>query len=164
MLSELTPKPTPKRAAASARPQPVMTPLFSVPGGTEPEVTPSAKRRARPSGRTRRPSARLPAPRAEPTRAEPTRAEPTRADPGRADPGRAGLDGGTGKSGSLKEPADLLTVTAERLRRALARSFLRYGITGDLEAALHAAMNVVEPVLEARDTEILRLRQLRPSS
>jgi hypothetical protein len=140
MLPELTP---PKRAAAPARPQPVMTPLFSVPGGIEPEVSLGAKRRARPAGRTRRPSARLPAP--------------------RADPARTDLDGGTGKSGSPKEPADLLTVTAERLRRALARSFLRYGITGDLEAAIHAAMNVVEPVLEARDSEILRLRQLMAS-
>jgi hypothetical protein len=55
----------------------------------------------------------------------------------------------------------LLTVTAQRLRRALARSFLRYGIPGDLEAAVHAAMNVIEPVLQARDTEILRLRRLR---
>ena len=59
-----------------------------------------------------------------------------------------------------KEQADLLTVTAERLRRALGRSFLRYGISGDLETAVHAAMNVIEPVLDARDTEILRLRRL----
>jgi hypothetical protein len=59
-----------------------------------------------------------------------------------------------------KEPADLLTVTAERLRRALGRSFLRYGLSGDLETAVHAAMNVIEPVLDARDTEILRLRRL----
>ena len=59
-----------------------------------------------------------------------------------------------------KEPADLLTVTAERLRRALGRSFLRYGISGDVDTAVHAAMNVVEPVLDARDTEILRLRRL----
>ncbi len=56
--------------------------------------------------------------------------------------------------------ADLLTVTSERLRRALGRSFLRYGVPGDLETAVHAAMNVVEPVLDARDTEILRLRRL----
>ncbi len=62
--------------------------------------------------------------------------------------------------GPHKDQADLLTVTAERLRRALARSFLRYGLAGDLEAAVHAAMNVIEPVLEARDTEILRLRRL----
>ena len=59
-----------------------------------------------------------------------------------------------------KEPADLLTVTAERLRRALGRSFLRYGVSADLETAVHAAMNVIEPVLDARDTEILRLRRL----
>jgi hypothetical protein len=59
-----------------------------------------------------------------------------------------------------KEPPDLLTVTAERLRRALGRSFLRYGIPGDPETAVHAAMNVIEPVLDARDTEILRLRRL----
>jgi hypothetical protein len=66
-----------------------------------------------------------------------------------------------GNSGKpRKEPADLLTVTAERLRRALGRSFLRYGISGDLETAVHAAMNVIEPVLDARDTEILRLRRL----
>jgi hypothetical protein len=57
----------------------------------------------------------------------------------------------------------LLTVTAERLRRALGRSFLRYGISGDVETAVHAAMNVVEPVLDARDTEILRLRRLMAS-
>lgn len=65
-----------------------------------------------------------------------------------------------GKPGSHKDAGELLAVTAERLRRSLGRSFLRYGIAGDLEAAVHAAMNVVEPVLEARDTEILRLRRL----
>ena len=59
-----------------------------------------------------------------------------------------------------KEPADLLTVTTERLRRALGRSFLRYGVGGDVETAVHAAMNVIEPVLDARDTEIVRLRRL----
>jgi len=63
-------------------------------------------------------------------------------------------------SGPRKDTADLLTVTAERLRRALGRSFLRYGIASDLEAAVHAAMNVIEPVLDARDTEILRLRRM----
>ncbi len=61
------------------------------------------------------------------------------------------------------DPPDLLAVTAQRLRLALARSFLRYGIPGDLEAAVHAAMNVIEPVLQARDTEILRLRRLMPA-
>jgi hypothetical protein len=59
-----------------------------------------------------------------------------------------------------KDAPDLLAVTAERLRRALGRSFLRYGVPGDPEVAVHAAMNVVEPVLDARDTEILRLRRL----
>ena len=59
-----------------------------------------------------------------------------------------------------KDTPDLLAVTAERLRRALGRSFLRYGVPGDPEVAVHAAMNVVEPVLDARDTEILRLRRL----
>jgi hypothetical protein len=103
-----------------------MTPLFAVPGGTEPDVTPAAGRRVRPAARTRRASPRLPA----------------------AD------------SGPHKDAADLLTVTAERLRRALGRSFLRYGIASDLEAAVHAAMNVIEPVLDARDTEILRLRRM----
>ena len=66
-----------------------------------------------------------------------------------------------GDAGPLPDPPDLLGVTAQRLRRALARSFLRYGVPGDPEVAVHAAMNVVEPVLLARDTEILRLRRLR---
>jgi hypothetical protein len=77
---------------------------------------------------------------------------------GRRPSSRQDRPGNPGKP--RKEPADLLTVTAERLRRALARSFLRYGIPGDPETAVHAAMNVVEPVLDARDTEILRLRRL----
>jgi hypothetical protein len=124
----MLPEPTAgKSAAARARPQPgVMTPLFAVPGGTEPEVTPAAGRRVRQAARNRRASPRLPA----------------------AD------------CGAHKDTADLLTVTAERLRRALGRSFLRYGIASDLETAVHAAMNVIEPVLDARDTEILRLRRM----
>ena len=28
---------------------------------------------------------------------------------------------------------------------------------------MHAAMNVIEPVLQARDTEIVRLRRLMPA-
>jgi hypothetical protein len=123
----MLPEPTAGKSAARGRPKPgVMTPLFAVPGGTEPDVTPAAGRRVRPAARTRRASPRLPA----------------------AD------------SGPHKDAADLLTVTAERLRRALGRSFLRYGIASDLEAAVHAAMNVIEPVLDARDTEILRLRRM----
>ena len=67
------------------------------------------------------------------------------------------------KRDGLSDPPDLLTVTAQRLRRALARSFLRYGVPGDPEMAVHAAMNVIEPVLQARDTEIVRLRRLMPA-
>lgn len=120
MLPEPTlPKPP---AVASARRQPwVMTPLFAVPDGDEPEPVPASRRRAAPrrAGRT-----------------------------------------AAGASGPRMDPADLMAVTAERLRRALTRSFLRYGVPGDPEAAVHAAMNVIEPVLQARDTEIIRLRQL----
>ena len=139
----MLPEPTlPKRRrGAPAPPQPwAMTPLFAVPdstesSSTEPEVIASPGRQAtRPPGRARRPNSRLPA--------------------GKADPRKAG------PKNPHKEPTDLLAVTAERLRRALGRSFLRYGIVGDLETAVHAAMNVIEPVLDARDTEILRLRRL----
>jgi len=135
----MLPEPTlPKRRrAATAQPQPwAMTPLFAVPDNPEPDVIPPPARQAgRRPGPARRPNSRLPA-------------------------GRASRGPGTGKAGPHREPADLLAVTAERLRRALGRSFLRYGIPGDLEAAIHAAMNVIEPVLDARDTEILRLRRL----
>jgi hypothetical protein len=130
----MLPEPTlPKRrAASSASPEPwVMTPLFAVPDGDEPDVpvTPGRRATARAPGRGRRASTRRPA-------------------------GRAKRDG------QAADPPDLLAVTAQRLRLALARSFLRYGIPGDLEAAVHAAMNVIEPVLQARDTEIVRLRRL----
>jgi hypothetical protein len=135
----MLPEPTlPKRSsAAPAPPQPwVMTPLFAVPDGDEPDVPPPPRRRAaRPPGRSRRADPRRPV-------------------------GRASRDGVAGESGPRQDPSDLLTITAQRLRRALARSFLRYGIPGDLEAAVHAAMNVIEPVLQARDTEILRLRRV----
>ena len=87
----------------------------------------------------------------------PSGRQDTRA-PGRRPNSRQGRPGNPAKP--RKEPPDLLTVTAERLRRALGRSFLRYGISGDVDTAVHAAMNVVEPVLDARDTEILRLRRL----
>ena len=55
--------------------------------------------------------------------------------------------------------ADLATITPERLRRALWRSFLRYGVGGEPDTAVHAAMHVIEPVLAARDAEISRLRE-----
>jgi hypothetical protein len=139
----MLPEPTlPKRrrgAPAPAQPW-AMTPLFAVPdsadaAGAGPEGIASPGRPATgPPGRARRPNSRLPA--------------------GKAGPRKAG------PKNPHKEPADLLAVTAERLRRALGRSFLRYGIPGDLETAVHAAMNVIEPVLDARDTEILRLRRL----
>ena len=45
-----------------------------------------------------------------------------------------------------KEPADLLTVTAERLRRALGRSFLRYGISGDPVSYTHLTLPTTERV------------------
>ncbi len=136
----MLPEPTlpTRRRGAPAPPQPwAMTPLFAVPDSTESasndaEVIASGGHQAtRPPGRARRPNSRLPAGKASPR-----------------------------KTGPHKEPGDLLAVTAERLRRALGRSFLRYGVAGDLETAVHAAMNVIEPVLDARDTEILRLRRL----
>jgi hypothetical protein len=125
-----------------------MVPLFCVPDDPDPGAAPVPGRRGtRSSGRNRRSSA-LASPRPNP-----------RGPAGRT--GRAPRGAGAAAaSGPGKEPADLLTVTAERLRRALARSFLRHGIPGDPEAVVHAAMNVVEPVLQARDTEILRLRRL----
>ena len=50
-------------------------------------------------------------------------------------------------------------ITPERVRRALWRSFLRYGVAADIDSAVHAAMNVISPVLEAKDAEIRRLRE-----
>ena len=147
MLPEPTlPKPA---AAASAPPESaVMIPLFCVPDDAGPDPAPG-RRATRSSGRGRRAS-----PRANPLAS-------ALADP-RRPAGRAprAPRGATGASGPAKEAADLLAVTTQRLRRAMARSFLRHGIPGDLEVAVHAAMNVVEPVLQARDTEILRLRRL----
>jgi hypothetical protein len=129
----MLPEPTlPKRRrTAPGQPQPwAMTPLFAVPDS--PDVLTSPEQAGGlPAGRGRRQNSR---------------------------PARSGNPDNARKSN--KEPPDLLTVTAERLRRALGRSFLRYGIASDLETAVHAAMNVVEPVLDARDSEILRLRRL----
>lgn len=62
-------------------------------------------------------------------------------------------------SAARRDAADLLAVTPEWFRRALWRSFLRYGVAGDLDTAVHAAMAVLGPVLEARDAEITRLRE-----
>ena len=131
----MLPEPTiPKRRAAASAPQPwVMTPLFCVPDEDEP---------ARVSPH--------PSPDAGQRVHLGRRANP------RGPASRAKRDG-------LSDPPDLLTVTVQRLRRALARSFLRYGVPGDPEVAVHAAMNVIEPVLQARDTEIVRLRRLTPA-
>jgi hypothetical protein len=133
----MLPEPTiPKRRAASPAPQPwVMTPLFCVPDEDEPGPRVPGRRAARPPSR---------------------RASPRRPSGPRGARNRAKRDG-------LPDPPDLLAVTAQRLRRALARSFLRYGVPGDPQTAVHAAMNVIEPVLQARDTEILRLRRLTPA-
>jgi hypothetical protein len=136
----MLPEPTiPKRRATAPAPQPwVMTPLFGVPDEGEPAPVPVPSRaRGRPAGRGRR--------------------------PGPLGPAGSRSAGGRAKRDGMPDPPDLLAVTGERLRRALARSFLRYGIPGDPETAVHAAMNVVEPVLQARDTEILRLRRLTPA-
>ena len=135
----MLPEPTlPKRRAAASAPQPwVMTPLFCVPDEDEPRLSSSAVSGSTVSGRR---AARPPSRRVNP----------------RGPASRTKRDG-------LPDPPDLLTVTAQRLRRALARSFLRYGVPGDPELAVHAAMNVIEPVLQARDTEIVRLRRLTPA-
>ena len=50
------------------------------------------------------------------------------------------------------------TITPEHVRRALWRSFLRHGVAADIDTAVHAAMNVIGPVLEAKDAEMGRLR------
>jgi len=129
----MLPEPTlPKRRrAAPAQPQPsAMTPLFAVPDSPD-TIPPPGRPDSRAPARGRRPNSR-----------------------------QARSDKPGNPANPRKEPADLLTVTTERLRRALGRSFLRYGVPGDLETAVHAAMNVIEPVLDARDTEILRLRRL----
>lgn len=104
-----------------------------------------------------RPRRRRAAP-APPSAMTPLFAVPDAPDPARSG-ARAAAKGGA-KAGARRDRADLLAVTAERLRRALGRSFLRYGVPGDVDIAVHAAMNVVEPVLDARDSEIVRLRRL----
>jgi hypothetical protein len=163
----MLPEPTlPKRRAAAPAPQPwVMTPLFCVPDAGEDEGDPvpaPGRRSARPPGRRGNP--RGPAsPRgaASPRGpANPRGAASPRGAPSPRGSGSARAAGNSAKRDGLPDPPDLLAVTAQRLRRALARSFLRYGIPGDPEAAVHAAMNVIEPVLQARDTEIMRLRRL----
>lgn len=127
------------KAAPSAHSGPwEMTPLFCPPSSADSGVI-----QIRPIGHRAGPPRRT------------TRRTNTRPPGGQGNRSRA-----NGKTASAKDPMDLLDVTTERLRHALARSFLRYSIPGDLDAAIHAAMNVIEPVLEARDRELLRLRML----
>lgn len=55
--------------------------------------------------------------------------------------------------------ADVLTEAGvAELRRGLRRRFLRSGLTEHPDVAADAAMSLVEPVLEAKNTEITRLR------
>jgi hypothetical protein len=147
MLPEATaPKP---RAARQSSPSPwVMTPLFGVPAGSDcdaPRSRPSRRRVAASRRASSRATSRLPG--------------------GRAARGLVAVKPGplidvAVKTVPSKDTVDLLAVTGERMRRALSRSFLRYNVAGDLDAAVHAAMNVIEPVLRARDNEIRRLRGL----
>jgi hypothetical protein len=154
----MLPEPTArKRAARPARPQPGgMTPLFSVPGSGEPDDEIPASGRGLGSRVPR--GAREPRGSTASGRARRANSRPSANPPIPAS--RVSRNGIAGKASPHLDAGELLAVTAERLRRSLARSFLRYGMATDLEAAVHAAMNVVEPVLEARDTEILRLRLL----
>jgi hypothetical protein len=137
----MLPEPTlPKPAAAAAalgRPW-VMTPLFGAPPGLDRDANP------RSDGRHAASPSRRAGPRPSPRTAA----------------GRGKRSRGTGTAGPGDDTAALLAVTGDRLRRALSRSFLRHGVTGDMETAVDAAMNVIEPVLQARDTEILRLREV----
>ncbi len=148
MLPEATiPKP---RAAQQDSPPPwVMTPLFGVPAGSDCEAARSRPSRRRSAAASRRASGR----------------SSSRLPAGRTARGLVAVKPGplidvAVKTVPSKDTVDLLAVTAERMRRALSRSFLRYNVAGDLDAAVHAAMNVIEPVLKARDTEIRRLREL----
>jgi hypothetical protein len=137
----MLPEPTlAKRPATPAvSPSWVMTPLFCVPDISDPQTHPSRPPGYRGTGAARRTGRR----------------SGQRPAQGR---GNRGLT--TVKAAPRKEATELLAVTAEWLRRALSRSFLRYNVAGDLEGAVHAAMNVIEPVLAARDIEITRLRGL----
>jgi hypothetical protein len=125
----------------------VMTPLFCVPDIADTETIPSRRPGYRSPGAARRTSRR---PNSRPAQGRGTRTLSTAKDTVKS----------TVKTATRKDTSELLLVTTEWLRRALARSFLRYNVAGDLDSAVHAAMNVIEPVLQARDTEIVRLRDL----
>ena len=162
----MLPEPTiakPPASAAGSCPW-VMTPLFCVPdiadGGTAPS-RPPGYRSTGPARRTSRRSNPRPAQR--PVTQSPVTQRPLTQSPvsqGRVSQSRVNRGRAAVKTATRKEATELLAVTAEWLRRALCRSFLRYNVAGDLDSAVHAAMNVIEPVLQARDTEIIRLREL----
>lgn len=137
----------------------VMTPLFCVPDIADGGAAPSHPPRYRSTGPARRGSRRS---NLRPTRSQLNQGQPNQGQPnqGQLNQGMANRGGTIVKSPARKDTTQLLTVTAESLRRALCRSFLRYNVAGDLESAVHAAMNVIEPVLQARDSEITRLRDL----
>lgn len=155
-VTPMLPEPTiakPRASTAASCPW-VMTPLFCVPDIADGGMAPSHPPGYRGTGPARRTSRR---PNLRPTQRQLNQG-PLNQGPlnkGRVIRGRA-----TVKTAARKETTELLAVTAEWLRRALCRSFLRYNVAGDLESAVHAAMNVIEPVLQARDTEITRLREL----
>jgi hypothetical protein len=139
MLPEPT-LPKPQAAAASLQRTWVMTPLFCAPSSS------ASANPAQPAGR-RSASAPRRAPRRPGSRSQKSQGNRSLV---AVKPGPPRTD-----------TADLLTISADQLQRALWRSFLRYGVAGDLDTAVHAAMNVIEPVLAARDTEIGRLLKAR---
>jgi hypothetical protein len=150
-VTPMLPEPTiakPPASTAVSRPW-VMTPLFCVPDIADPGTAPSHPPGYRSAGPARRTSRR-----------SNSRPAPGRLNQGRVTQGRVNQGRAAAKTPARKETTELLAVTAEWLRRALCRSFLRYNVAGDLESAVHAAMNVIQPVLQARDTEITRLRDL----
>lgn len=141
-VTPMLPEPTlakPPATAAVSRSW-VMTPLFCVPDICDPGTLPSHPPGYRSTSQARRSTRR-----------------PNPAVRGRGNRGRT-----TVKTAPRKDTSELLLVNDEWLRRALSRSFLRYNVAGDLDGAVHAAMNVIEPVLQARDIEIVRLRELIP--
>ena len=157
MLPEPTIAKPPSSTAASR--SWVMTPLFCVPDIADGGAAPSHPPRYRGTGPARRGSRRS---NSRPTQRQLNQHQlnQSQPSPGSVNGGRVSRGIATRKTPARKDTTELLAVTAEWLRRALNRSFLRYNIAGDLESAVHAAMNVIEPVLQARDSEITRLRDL----
>ena len=63
------------------------------------------------------------------------------------------------KSVPSKDTVELLAVTAERMRHALSRSFLRYNVAGDLDAADHVRLDRSPRTDPGRRVEPKRLVQ-----